>query len=104
MDSIIKEAGKLKITISRDEYKLLTNSSLITLFFNFLQGHFDKIPKEMMQDIFKYALDDKNKIKEMVGSDKEVRKMGKLMSGVLELVSSFMEDNKELTNNLYSSA
>ena len=33
--------------------KLMTNPSIITLFFNFLQGHFDKIPKEMTRDILK---------------------------------------------------
>jgi hypothetical protein len=46
-----------KVQLSKPEMKLLTNPSVITLFFNFLQCHFDKVPKDMLIDIFKYALD-----------------------------------------------
>jgi hypothetical protein len=46
-----------KVQISKAEMKLLNNPSVITLFFNFLQCHFDKVPKEMLIDIFKYAID-----------------------------------------------
>jgi hypothetical protein len=46
-----------KVQLSEDEMKLLKNPSVITLFFNFLQGHSDKVPEHMLNDIFKYALD-----------------------------------------------
>lgn len=43
-------------------------------------------------------------IQKMITSDKEVKKMGSLMGGVLEMVSLFMEDHQELINSLYQSA
>jgi hypothetical protein len=85
----------------------LANSSVVTLFFNFLQGHFDKIPKDMMKEIFKFTLDDPNSsgvIKKITSSDKETKKLTKLMGGVLEMVSIFMEDNHELTQRLHEAS
>jgi hypothetical protein len=92
-----------KIQLSKAEMKLLTNASVITLFFNFQQCHFDKVPKDMLIDIFKYALDGSS-IKKMVSSDKEMKKLSKLMSGVMELTSLFMEDHDELTTQLHTQA
>jgi hypothetical protein len=40
----------------------------------------------------------------MVSSDKEKKKMSKLMSGVMELTSLFMEDHYELTTQLHTQA
>jgi hypothetical protein len=40
----------------------------------------------------------------MVSSDKEMKKLSKLMSGVMELTSLFMEDHHELTTQLHTQA
>lgn len=60
----------------------------------------------MLDDIFKYALslDKNNSLKQLVSSDKEVKKLSKLMGGVLEMVSLFMENNHELSTSLHQSA
>jgi hypothetical protein len=91
------------VQLSKAEMKLLNNPSVITLLFNFLQCHFDKVPKHMLNDIFKYALDG-SQIKTIVSSDKEMKKLTKLMSGVMELTSLFMEDHDELTTQLHTQA
>jgi hypothetical protein len=46
-----------KVKLSNDEMTLLNNPSVITLFFSFLQCNFDKVPKDMLMDIFNYAID-----------------------------------------------
>lgn len=91
----------MNVKLPANELSLLSNSSVITLFFNFISGHFDKIPKDMLDDIFKHALDKNNSLKKMVSSDKEVKKLSKLMGGVLEMVSLFMEDHHELSTSLH---
>jgi hypothetical protein len=48
----------LNVNIPDMEKKILFNSSIVTLFFNFLSGHFDKIPKDMMKEIMQLVLRD----------------------------------------------
>jgi ribosomal protein S2 len=59
----------------------------------------------MMKEIFKYTLDGScGVIKSITSSDKETKKLTKLMGGVLEMVSIFMEDNHELTQSLHEAS
>lgn len=40
-----------------DDLKVLKNASAVTLLFNFMSHHFDKIPKEMLKDVFRLAFE-----------------------------------------------
>lgn len=74
------------------------------MFFNFLQGNFEKVPKDTLGEVIKSTLHKSNKINMMITSDKEFKRMTTLMGGVMEMVSLFMEDHQELTNSLHTSA
>jgi len=57
-----------------------------------------------LKDVFRYSFEqahDCSEIAELVKSEKEYKKLIKLMTGIFEMVSLFMEETKELTTNLH---
>ena len=81
-----------------EEKKILFNSSNVTMFFNFTQENFDKIPKEMMKEVLKPALKYSSNLLALVQSEKELKKFVNLMSGVFEMIPMFMEDSREISS------